>query len=130
MNTSLNILLSVIFVIRFGYIGVIYGTFIAMVVGATYLKVRFHRITGFSFAEMGRTVLIKPILGCLAATAAALFTRPLISAWNGWITLIAQGILFVAVYISILRASRHFDGFDKEIFQSYLPGKVIGLLAG
>lgn len=126
----LNVFLSILLVMRYGYIGAIYGFFIANIIDTICVIVLFHKVTNFSFSEMIRTAVIKPLCAGLIVGSIILFSFLLYQHQNTWTDLICRISLFMALYILALRVIKHFDAFDKEILQSYIPRSILCLFTG
>jgi O-antigen/teichoic acid export membrane protein len=117
--SSLNIVLSFIFIARWGFSGAVFGTAIPMVVGSTYFLIASRRYLDMPFHEVLRQAYLKPVLCSLCAAAATVPAGLLrLGAWQG---LLASVTVYGGVYFTGLLVTQFFDSFDLAKAEGHLP---------
>lgn len=115
----LNIVLSYIFISRWGFSGAMLGTALPMIISTVYFFISFRRYLDIPTGEILRRAYLKPFL-CSAAAAAAMWTTTMLP-MPEWQRFIAMIIVYAAVYVVGIVASRFFDTFDFEKMEGHLP---------
>ena len=120
----LNIVLSVLLIIKLGFIGALFGTTISGFLGSIYFIYSFHRHTQESLFLMIRKIYVHPFLFCVFSAAASLsinyFLKEILhggptSRIEAFYFLFINGIVFLGIYILFLYKSRYIDTYDREI---------------
>ena len=109
MGLGLNIPLSSFLIYRFGFGGALAGTSFSIIAASIFFQYLFHRRTGYSVVRLLREAYLKPIL-CSVVLATLLLFVPLESLW--WFGLIACGLVFAGLYMTLLFLVRFFDIYD------------------
>ncbi len=119
-----NISLSVILIIKLGFIGALLGTTISGFLGSVYFIYSFHRYTKESLLLMIRKIYLNPFIFCVFSTAASLSINLILkeillmgpsSRIEALYYLLINGIVFLGVYILFLYKSSYIDKYDREI---------------
>ncbi len=123
----LNIALNTFFVIKLGFIGVVIGTTSSLTFASIYYFMMFHGYLGYSINDFVR-LLYKPLAVCIAPTLAVLFFYHnffnILECYNRILNLFILGvisIIFLAIYLVFIRASRYFNETDKSFFKEKIP---------
>jgi O-antigen/teichoic acid export membrane protein len=119
ISSVLNIVLSFIFIKRWGFIGAAWGTVIPMVIGTLYFFVACSR---YLEVPMYRTLLdayLKPVLCSLAAAAAVGGVDFYVA--RLWPRLVLGAGIFSVIYLVGLALTRFFDEFDFSKIEGHLP---------
>ncbi|MFO7870635.1 MAG: oligosaccharide flippase family protein [Kiritimatiellia bacterium] len=129
-----NIVLSTVLIIKFGFVGALIGTTCAAVIGSVYFLFAFHSFMGRSFIkQIGSKVYPVLILACVTAGLACWglgillpddWTVAEIGRWQAFKTLALSGITFAVVFGAIVAALRYFDEYDRTVFLRLL--KLLG----
>lgn len=123
LASVLNIVLSLIFIMRWGFSGAVFGTAIPMVIGSAYFLIASRRYFEEPFHQVLQRAYLKPLLSSLCAATATVPTGLLrLPAWQG---LLAATTVYGGVYLSGLLLTRFFDSFDLAKAEGHLP--FIGL---
>jgi O-antigen/teichoic acid export membrane protein len=129
LMTVLNLGLSLSLVILFGYAGALIGTAVAMTIGNLVYLWRFNRFMGTAAGQLLATALSKP-LGCACLAGALIYGlhRFLIDSvhWIGFSRLElaayvgGAGVVFLAIFASVLWMTKFFNRADAETFHQLL----------
>ncbi len=123
--TVLNLLFSILLIIKWGAYGAALGSTLALTVSIIYFMVLFHRYLRRSTLEYYR-LFVKPLV---LSVALALLNYGMLHVLGvqiqgrvqGFMILLIQFISFFGVYTLILMRSRYFDVYDEEMLLSRLP---------
>jgi O-antigen/teichoic acid export membrane protein len=124
-----NLVLTLALVEPMGFYGVMLATIIAKLVATGYLLVRFHRMIEGGATELLFSWLNKLVLAIgLGAAADRLVLAFLPSSvehdrYPALVAFLALGILYVAVFTLVIRATRYFTGEDLRWFDDILPDR-------
>ena len=114
----LNIPLSIILIIKFGFLGVAFGTLIAFLASAAYGTVKFHKELKLPLRQLIRTKILSILAVCVCA---GILVRGLTVLSYGFFkqdrittfaVFIVQGLLFFGVYLSLLLFTKPLDNGD------------------
>jgi len=117
--TVSNLILSFIFILRWGLIGAACGAVLPIVIGNTYYFWTTGKYLEIRFLAVLRSAYLKPALSALAACVAASAINLLVT--NLWIELLAGLAAFAIVYFGALILLRFFDEFDWSKLETHLP---------
>jgi O-antigen/teichoic acid export membrane protein len=126
--TILNIPLSIIFIIKFGFTGVALGTSIALFFSATYALVKLHQEIRFPLWRFIKTTILRTLAICIVIGLALLGLTNILqgvlfesSRIASLIVLVTQAILFFGIYIIFLQYIKPFDFIDVILLKERLP---------
>ncbi|MFZ2412408.1 MAG: flippase [Candidatus Methanoperedens sp.] len=120
--TVLNLVLSVILIVKIGYLGAAIGTSIAMIMAAIYFVLILHKHLGIGNAVFFQRVLFPPTG---ASAVALLLLYPAAYFFNiSPISLIFETVLFCVLYLITLLKMNCLDTYDAELVKEYLPIKI------
>ncbi|NOX96957.1 MAG: polysaccharide biosynthesis protein [Nitrospirae bacterium] len=121
----LNLILSVILIIKMGFVGVLLATLISVTLSTTYFGVRLHNYLKLSLIDFGKRlrlgslVFIPAILSSIIFIFNLGFKNILISnRFYALSFLISEILLFVISYLLILRKVDFFDKEEMQIFRN------------
>jgi O-antigen/teichoic acid export membrane protein len=126
LTIALNLALSLMLILRYGFLGAVFGTTISLIIGSIY----FLKIFKASFEKSGREVLspfIKPgIAGFLAGGLIFVFERfftetILKNRIDTIVSLGIKGIIFLIVYSGIILSIGYFDDYDRNLLRERIP---------
>lgn len=114
----LNLTLSIVLIIKFGFVGVLIGTSLSYFLTGSYFIYLVHRLLGISSTELGKTVF-QPLLAVLPATLFSYYFRFLFAPSGFGLSrllnlgiLLCTGLVFEIVFLSILLRIKYFDEED------------------
>jgi O-antigen/teichoic acid export membrane protein len=125
----LNIALSIILIIKMGFVGALLGTTLSGVIGSSFFFYSFNRLIKESVFSIIKKVFASPFLFCLVSLGISwlaeyffkqFFPTPLASRFDAFIHLCVNGLVFLGVYLLFLFKSRYIDKYDREIFSGFL----------
>lgn len=127
ITVTLNIALSLAFIKTFGFLGVAWGTAIAVNIGTAYFFFELHKHLKISIKPLVRILtpyLIISTFACLVVLGADLFVGR--SAYVHDRTaaagiLLAYSLIFFGIYLAGIRFGRVFDSSDKAFLHKQLP---------
>ncbi|MBT9151597.1 MAG: hypothetical protein DDT40_01793 [candidate division WS2 bacterium] len=119
----LNLVLSVLLVIKIGYFGVVIGTAVSMIIAAIYFISMFHRVMNLSIWEMARKMLLKPSVAC-GIPFIVIYTIIGQIEQIGWFSLIGFGLLYLVTFALIILVVNYLDDFDKTLVNKYSPARL------
>ncbi len=136
---GLNILLSVVLIIIFGFIGALIGSSVSAVIGSLYFMHRFHKHIKRAITSFLRDVYLKPIIACVFAflptLIISLFFHIIDFSPSGRFGLLVylslKGFVFSGVYLLCIFVVKYFDDYDMDILFSTVKmpfGRLVGLL--
>jgi O-antigen/teichoic acid export membrane protein len=127
-SAVMNLVLSIGLVIRFGFLGAPFGTAIAMSVASFYYIIAFHKHMKKPVFPYFCKVFVIPLLAVLAAGSAAFaaklylgFSMAVVNRLTGIFILLADGIVFTAVFSLVIIFLRYLDELDRKLLAQYLP---------
>jgi O-antigen/teichoic acid export membrane protein len=123
---GLNILLSVVLIILFGFTGALIGTSISAVIGSLYFMNRFHKHIKRTITSFLRGVYLKPIFACIFAFIASFAVDLLFSFLSFspsgrvgfFIYLGLKGSVFSGAYLLCVFVVKYFDEYDMNVLLS------------
>ncbi|HXX44140.1 MAG TPA: polysaccharide biosynthesis C-terminal domain-containing protein [Candidatus Acidoferrales bacterium] len=113
----LNVVLSFVFIRRWGFVGAVWGTILPMIISTGYFFVASRPYFETSFREMLRRAYLTPFLCSLAAAAA--MSAASVLRLRLWLHLVAAITIYGAVYLTGLALTRFFDEFDLAKAEGY-----------
>ena len=136
---GLNILLSVVLIILFGFNGALIGSSVSAVIGSLYFMNRFHRHIKRTITSFLRDVYLKPIIACIFAFFPSLVIDLLFHILGFspterigfFIYLGLKGSVFSGAYLFCIFVVKYFDEYDMNVLLSTIKmpfGKLSGLL--
>ena len=115
----LNVILSIILVIKIGYFGAVFGTASAMTIAAVYFIFMFHQVSKISFWNFALKILLKPILaGFLSFLLMSIIIKN-ISHFN-WLALIVSTLLYLGLFTLLIFLIQYIDDYDKLLIKRYI----------
>ncbi|MFZ3059448.1 MAG: flippase [Candidatus Methanoperedens sp.] len=120
--TVLNLILSVLLIIKIGYLGAALGTSIAMIIASIYFILVLHKHMGIANAVFFQKVLF-PATGASAVALLLLYPAAYFFK-TSLISLIFETVLFCALYLVTLLKMNCLDTYDAELIKEYLPIKI------
>jgi len=115
----LNVVLSFVFIERWGFVGAVWGTVIPMAVSNVYFFAACDKYFEISFGQLMRRAYLKPFL-CSLVAAAAMYGANALSA-HVWVRLLIGTGVYGLVYVIGLGLTRFFDEFDFSKAEGHLP---------
>jgi len=125
----LNLVLSILLVIKMGYFGVVIGTTISMIVAAIYFISMFHKIMNISIWEMIRKILLKPFVAC-SITCLIIYIIAKQIERIGWFSLMGVVVSYLILFALIILVVNYLDDFDKTIVNKYSPVRLFKMTEG
>lgn len=125
----MNITLSIILIIKLGFIGALLGTTLSGTIGSLYFIYSFHRRIKESLLLTLRKIYAHPLFYCIISLLLSLlisyifkpfFPEPASNRIEALYHLLINGIVFLGVYILFLFKSRYIDTYDREIFSGFV----------
>lgn len=130
IQSILNIILSIILIIKIGFIGVLLATLISVTLSSTYFGVRFHNYLKLTLIDFGKRIRLGSLVFIPAILSIIMFIFNLgfrsILTSNRLYTLsflASEILLFFISYLLILRKMNFFDEEDIKIFRRIFPLK-------
>ena len=128
INTILNLTLSLILIIKFGFVGVVIGTSLSVFLGAGYFVRELHKelklpIICFLKETVLNTLVICICIG-LPVWGLSFAIQGLFIDLNRIVSLtifLTQGILFFGLYLMALKYRKPFDRFDVVLLKDRIP---------
>jgi len=118
--TVSNIVLSVILILRYGYVGALWGTAISAFCGSGWFLVAFHRYLKFSIGLFMRKSVFWPVAISLLASLIMEFFPASWSADGSRLILLAKLfghlVLFGCLYLIIIWLCGFVDAYEREVF--------------
>jgi len=130
LGIGLNIILSVVLTMKFGYIGTILGIVIALTLANFYLIVSFHTRHKISLQNTFWKVLTYPLLTCIIGGVLFSFLE---RASGGLKGILLATLTYTAFYIVFILKSPHLDKYDISQLNHYariVYASTIGRLSG
>jgi len=131
----INLALTIALVKPLGMVGVMLATVIAKLVATAYLLVRFHRLiegsaTELLFSWMSK-LLAAIVAGAGCARLALLFLPDAVVHQRGpaFGALALLGVVYLVVFVAVIRVTRYFSAEDLAWFQDILPGPLARVVA-
>ena len=123
----LNLILGYIFILLFGYIGLIVAHAIAVIISAMYMEIIFHRIIRASMKKTFLAIFNK--INIINVVVSFLFFS-MINYINprGYINLILWGITYLGFSSSLMFIIHWLDEKDRQILKSILPAPIYSKL--
>jgi len=131
----LNIPLSIIFIVLFGFSGVVLGTSIALFFSVVYATIRLHKEIQLPIGRFLKTSVLKTVTICICiglplwisvtALKGVFFE---LSRIKSLIFFIIQAALFFGIYLKVLIYTKPFDGVDVMMFAEDKPSLIQDLM--
>jgi O-antigen/teichoic acid export membrane protein len=119
LGLSLNLVLSLGLIYKFGFAGAVLGTSISLIVASSYFMTLFHRHTGYPISRVLLESYLKPMSCSLLCLTVVLAMHP---AKNpSWFMLVATGIIFGVFYLLAILLTHFFDEYDWAKIERLLP---------
>ena len=131
----LNISLSIVLILNFGFIGALLGTSLSGIIGSTYFFYSYNRRLKESIFRILKKIFALPFFFCALALILSLLAGYLFrqihpespdSRIQAFIYLLVNGLVFLGVYLVFLFKSAYIDKYDKEIFSGFLEMLRLG----
>jgi O-antigen/teichoic acid export membrane protein len=119
LGLTLNVVLSLGLIYKFGFAGAVAGTFTSLVIASGYFMWMFHQHTGYSILRVLRESYLKPICSSIVILALLLAIHP--ARDLSWIGLAVMGVAFGSLYGITILYSRFFDEYDWMKIGDALP---------
>ena len=124
----MNIPLSIIFILRFGFTGVAFGTSIALLFSVLYGFRKLHQELQIPLGVFIRNTFLKPLLLCICIGLSlwiltALFQETLFEPTRIWSlgVLVLKSTLFLIIYLMVLLYIKPLDYIDIIIYKGKMP---------
>jgi peptidoglycan biosynthesis protein MviN/MurJ (putative lipid II flippase) len=126
LTIVLNLILSLILIMKFGFIGAAIGTGLSLVIGSVYFLWLFKK----SFKKSSSEILspfLKPIIAGFVSAGVLFFVEKVISVsfigsrGEALLLLCLKGIIFIFIYAVVLLNIRYLDDFDRALFIEKIP---------
>ena len=124
----LNIPLSILFIVWFGFVGVALGTSIALFFSATYGFARLHKELHIPLEVFIKTTILKSIvicasIGLLVRGVTVILQRFLVEPVRtaNLAIFLVQAVLFFGIYLKVLLSVKPFDNTDIRMFFESKP---------
>ncbi len=121
----LNLVLSIILIIKIGFVGVLLATLISVALDTTYFGAKFHNYLKLSLIDFGRRIRLGILIFIPAALSIIIFIFNLSfksllisNRFYALLFLLSEIPLFFIGYLSILRKMNFFDEEDIKIFRN------------
>ena len=120
----MNIILSIILIIKFGFVGALFGTTLSGTLGSLYFIHSFHRHIKESLFEIIKKIYTKPIFFCLISLCVSmlisyifklLVPSPPVNRIEAFYHLLINGTAFLGVYLFFILKSHYIDKYDRKI---------------
>jgi O-antigen/teichoic acid export membrane protein len=118
--SAVNLILSVILIIKMGYYGAVIGTAVSMILAALYFIAMFHRVMAVSIWQLGVKILLVPVAACGASYLLLFYGLRQIER-VGWFWLILLGLLYVLLFGVLILILGYLDEFDRSLANRYSP---------
>jgi O-antigen/teichoic acid export membrane protein len=123
---GLNISLSIILIILYGFVGALIGTSVSAIVGSVFFMHRFHKHIKRPIRSFLRGVYLKPVFACVFAFFASLVVNLLFhflgfspSGRVGYFVYLGlRGVVFSGAYLLCIFVVKYLDEYDKNVFLS------------
>jgi len=119
LGVASNIVLSTVLIYKFGFAGAVMGTAGALILGAGFYIIVFHRITHYSLFRVVREAYLKPILCSAISLAAVRAVHPF--SGLSWFGLVGMGAAFGSLFMLGILLSAFFDAYDWNRIERLLP---------
>ncbi|MBT9151480.1 MAG: hypothetical protein DDT40_01675 [candidate division WS2 bacterium] len=123
----LNLFLSIILIIKIGFIGAVIGTTISLTVASIFFMKMFHNYLGTPLSGFIQ-LLYKPMIACAIPALIILFLN-----YDFWSPAVFSGrlanlgllavnsIVFGGIYIAFILLSKYLDEYDKGLIKNRFP---------
>lgn len=119
LASILNLVLSFVFIKRWGFAGAMLGTVLPMIISTIYFLIASAPHMEIPFSDVLRRAYWKPVL-CSVAAAFSMWPTGLLGL-QGTRNLAARSVLFGTTYVAGLVLTRFFDKFDFAKAEHYMP---------
>ncbi|MBI2861565.1 MAG: oligosaccharide flippase family protein [Chloroflexi bacterium] len=118
----IDVLLGVLLIGNFGFVGVLLATPISLIVGSLYFLAMFHRAIGEALPGFVREVLGLPMIASWLAGAAIYMAYRLLGVEGGalnrleaLVAVVGGGVSFAVVYFAVIWISKYLDETDWRV---------------
>jgi PST family polysaccharide transporter len=123
VQLTFNIVLGIILIIKFGFVGALTATFISLSLGSIWFVTMFHRYMNYPLFQFAKAVLLKPLIACiLPAVVISGLNYSIIFPPGRLINfciLASDTILFIAFYAFTLLKIGYLDEYDIFLGKKY-----------
>ncbi|MDI6808597.1 MAG: polysaccharide biosynthesis C-terminal domain-containing protein [Candidatus Eisenbacteria bacterium] len=126
LEMILNVSLSIILVIKIGFIGVLVATLVSLSLSSTWFVYMFHRHLGYPILGFFRKTVSKPLVTCLvlaAATGAINHYAGNLFLGDRWKTLYAfvfESLVFSICYVFVILRTGFLDEYDRGLLAKHI----------
>ncbi|MBN1871165.1 MAG: polysaccharide biosynthesis C-terminal domain-containing protein [Candidatus Omnitrophica bacterium] len=119
LGIVLNLLLTILLVIKMGYYGVVLGTAIALIVSAAYFNSMSYRVLQISFRTVFIKILYRPLLACVISYGIMYIVLKQVPQ-IGWFALCGSACAYLISFSLITLKLDYLDEFDKVLINKYI----------
>ncbi|MGC8867466.1 MAG: oligosaccharide flippase family protein [Elusimicrobiales bacterium] len=126
LYTVLNFVLSIVLILKFGFIGAVWGTTISLLIGCGYFFWRLHKEIHLSLVNFVKKTILIPMIICISIGLPIAGLNPILQNFLGSLNsikslaiFIVQGIVFISLYLTILQCKKPFDKVDFDMFKKW-----------
>lgn len=124
-----NIILSVILIIKIGFIGAAISAFVSISLSSAWFMKMFHAHLGYPLLRFIRKIILAPLIGSVLACAGALyldfvinlFVAPSTGRLSNFYILLSESVVFMGIYIFLILQTDYIDENDRTLLLSKLP---------
>lgn len=123
----LNITLSIILVIKIGFIGVVIATLLSLSLGSLWFIKLFHRHMGYSTREFAQKVLVSPLVASIPPGVILFTINSIIiktsNRLENLILLALEAVVYLVIYVLIVIKIKYLDFYDISIIKDRIKSK-------
>lgn len=119
LTSVLNVVLSLVFIMRWGFLGAAWGSVLPIIIANTYYFCASQKYLGVPFLQILRRAYLKPVLCSIVAGAASSAINVLVR--NLWLDVLVGASAFAIIYLAGLLLARFFDEFDWSKLEAHVP---------
>lgn len=123
----INLFLSIILIIKIGFIGVVIGTTFSLILGSFFFLRIFNKYLGTPLNDFIK-LFYKPVIACIVPTLIILLLNygfwPMTASSGRFVNLSILGLnsmLFGGIYIAFILLNKYLDEYDKGLFKNKVP---------
>lgn len=125
---GLNISLSIILIILFGFIGALIGTSMSAIIGTSFFMIKFHKHIKRTITSFIKDIYLKPLLAVTLAVLISLvidFLFPFLdislSGRIGYLIYLSlNGVMFLGTYLLCIFTFKYLDEYDMNVLVSII----------
>lgn len=124
---TLNLFLSIILIIKIGFIGAVIGTTISLTIASFFFMMMFHKYIGTPLSDFIQ-LFYKPIIACIVPTLIMLLMnyvfRNITTSSGRLVNLSILGLnslLFGGIYAISVLLSKYWDEYDRKLLKNKIP---------